>query len=46
MDVTVTLVGGRITTIAYDATVQGGQANVTTVISALIDTTPITAPDV
>jgi len=46
VDVTVTLVDGRVTTIAYDATVQGGTANVTTAISALIDTTPITAPDV
>lgn len=46
VELTVTLVDGLITTIAYDAAVQGGQANVTTTISALTDTTPITAPDV
>ncbi|MDO8389077.1 MAG: hypothetical protein Q7V57_01200 [Actinomycetota bacterium] len=46
VDLNVTLVDGLITTITYDAAVQGGQANVTTVITALADATPITAPDV
>ena len=46
VDVLVTLQGGVITVISYDATVQGGTANVSTAISAITDTTPITAPAV
>lgn len=42
----VTLTGEAITRLSYDATVQGGTANVTNVITPLVDTTPITAPTV
>ncbi|CAB4364414.1 MAG: hypothetical protein F2681_10315 [Actinobacteria bacterium] len=46
VSVLVNLQGGVITLISYDATVQGGTANVSTAISAITDTTAITAPAV
>jgi len=42
--VEVVLVGGALTEVRYTAAVEGGTATVVTVISALTDTTPITAP--
>lgn len=44
VDVDVTLSAGAITRIAYSAPVEGGTAMMVTDISALADSTPITAP--
>ena len=44
VDVDVTLTGGAITQITYSATVDTGTAQVVTVVSAIVDTTPILAP--
>ena len=44
VDVDVTLAGGAITQISYTAAVDGGTAQVVTVISAVVDATPIVAP--
>lgn len=44
VDVEVVLVGGAITEVRYSAAVEGGTAEVVTMLSALADATPITAP--
>lgn len=44
VDVDVTLVGGAITQITYSASVDSGTAQVVTVVSAIVDATPIVAP--
>lgn len=44
VDVDVTLTGGAITQISYNAAVDTGTAQVLTVITAIVDTTPIIAP--
>ena len=44
VDVDVTLAGGAITQISYTAAVDGGTAQVVTIIGAVVDATPIVAP--
>ena len=44
VDVQVLLIGGVITQITYAAAVEGGTAEVVTLISAVSDPTPIVAP--
>ena len=44
VDVDVTLAGGAITQISYTAALDGGTAQVVTIIGAVVDATPIVAP--